>query len=137
MSDTAVWRGKTVLIVEDSLLVQKDVAHAFTQLGLQVVGFASHGLEGLDKFQELKPDLVSLDIIMPHMHGIDCYRKLLALEPRLKAVFISSLAADPKICQAFPDLIAPSLFLEKPVSLDKLRASLQVVFEQPASQAVP
>ena len=127
---------KSVLIVDDAQLIQKQLANLFTSLDFQVCGFANDGLEAIDAFTNLSPDLVSIDIILPHMHGVDLFRNLKARNPDLKCLFISSLEQE-EIESALEGEISPNLFLKKPTSLEALQKAIQFLFPENIGSKAP
>lgn len=87
-----------VLIVDDSKLVRLTIKNILARAeGFEVVGEAENGREGVDMARELSPDVVTLDIEMPVMDGIECLRRLRILSPA-KVIVLSSLThpASPK-----------------------------------------
>ena len=91
-----------ILIVDDSRLVRMTVRSILRRAeGFDVVGEAENGREGVDMARELNPDVVTLDIEMPVMNGIECLRRLRILSPA-KVVVLSSLThpASPKAVEA-------------------------------------
>ncbi len=82
------------LIVDDALFMRKAIAEILgTDSGLQIVGTARDGLDGLDKIKELKPDVVTLDIDMPRMDGLTAIRHIM-IESPVPVVVLSSLFSD-------------------------------------------
>jgi chemotaxis response regulator CheB len=91
-----------VLIVDDSKLVRLTIKNILARAeGFEVVGEAENGREGVDMARELSPDVVTLDIEMPVMDGIECLRRLRILSPA-KVIVLSSLThpASPKAVEA-------------------------------------
>ncbi|MDF1790341.1 MAG: response regulator [Thalassobaculaceae bacterium] len=91
-----------VLIVDDSKLVRLTIKNILARAeGFEVVGEAENGREGVDMARELSPDVVTLDIEMPVMDGIECLRRLKVLTPA-KVIVLSSLThpASPKAVEA-------------------------------------
>lgn len=91
-----------VLIVDDSRLVRLTIKTILDRAeGFEVVGEAENGREGVDLARELNPDVVTLDIEMPVMNGIECLRRLRILSPA-KVIVLSSLThpASPKAVEA-------------------------------------
>jgi chemotaxis response regulator CheB len=91
-----------VLIVDDSKLVRLTIKNILARAeGFEVVGEAENGREGVDMARELAPDVVTLDIEMPVMDGIECLRRLKILSPA-KVIVLSSLThpASPKAVEA-------------------------------------
>jgi len=75
------------------------VLHLNDQPSMRVHGCASDGLEGLQKAEELQPDLILLDISLPKLNGIELARRVRRLVPKAKILFLSS-NADPDVIRA-------------------------------------
>ena len=120
-----------VLIVEESPLVQKQVSLAYREAGYDVIGTAQNGVEALMRCKKTQPDLISIDIIMPEMHGIDLYRLVRKQYPDIKCLFVTCLRSD-QIKDAFPDEIEAFQFLEKPVSAETLSEAVRQLYEGPS-----
>ncbi len=94
-----------VLIVDDSMFVTKQISQILTSEGFDVVGSASDGEQGVEKYKELYPnvDLVTMDITMPKMDGVTALEKILEFDKDAKIVMISALGKQ--------DLVKKSLML--------------------------
>jgi len=94
-----------VLIVDDSMFVTKQISQILTSEGFDVVGSASDGEQGVEKYKELYPnvDLVTMDITMPKMDGVTALEKILEFDKEAKIVMISALGKQ--------DLVKKSLML--------------------------
>lgn len=80
-----------VLIVDDSIFFQKTLERGLqTDARIEVVGFASNPIEAMDKIGKLNPDVVTLDVEMPKMNGIDFLKKLIPVRP-VPVIVVSSL----------------------------------------------
>ncbi len=91
-----------ILIVDDSRLVRMTIKSILRRAeGFEVVGEAENGREGVDMARDLSPDVITLDMEMPVMDGIECLRRLRILSPA-KVVVLSSLThpASPKAVEA-------------------------------------
>ncbi|MCX6130000.1 MAG: response regulator [Proteobacteria bacterium] len=119
------------LIVDDSPKIRGELRQLLVRLGWTVVGEASNGVEALELVVQLKPDLVTLDIIMPEMDGIECYRALRAISPPPRCILISVLAAEARVIAAYSQEILPSHFLRKPVQEKELREHLDEIMSMP------
>lgn len=119
------------VIVDDSLRIRSDLRQILSRLGWTVVGEGSNGIEGLELVKELKPDLVTLDIIMPEMDGIECYRNLRKLQNPPRCLIISVLAIEPRVMAAYEREILASHFLKKPVHEKELRERLEMLMSMP------
>lgn len=91
---------KKVLIVDDSKTSRKILKNIFEENDYEVVGEAVNGQDGLDKYQELHPDLVTLDITMPVMDGIETLSKIKELDPNAKVVMITAAGQKNKMVEA-------------------------------------
>jgi len=132
------WVGKSVLIIDDSAGVREDLSRAFTAVGMIVKGTAVNGVAGLEMLRALRPDIVSIDIIMPEMDGIECYRKIQQIAPETVCIMISWLAGEPKILDNLKAVIPSHLFQVKPVTPDDLEARLKkIYFPDQQDKAVP
>ena len=133
------WSGKSVLIVDDSAIVRDNLANLFGQLGMQIAGTATDGVEALAKAAAVNPDFISLDIIMPEMDGIECYRALVKRGTTAKIFFASSLAVEPRVTQSFSPEIPPEVFLAKPLTRESVTACLRYFesIQAPPLAAIP
>ena len=67
---------RTVLICDDAVFMRTMLSDILTQAGFAIIGQAQSGQEAVDKFRELQPDLVTMDIVMPDMGGIEAVRRI-------------------------------------------------------------
>ena len=107
-----------ILIVDDSEFFRETLKDIFISAGHTVVGEASDGAEGLEKFKKLHPDITTMDITMPVMDGIDALTKILEFDPDAKVIMASSSAQNSKVSEAL--IIGAYEFLPKPFDKDKL-----------------
>lgn len=90
----------TILVIDDSPFVFKMVKKAVEPAGYQVVGNASNGKQGLEMIESLKPDLITLDITMPVMDGLETARALFQKQPDSKVLMLSAMGDDELIQEA-------------------------------------
>lgn len=82
------------LIIDDSPVARRIIRHHLEQIGCKVVGEADNGFQGLNLFRELKPNLVTLDLIMPTLHGFDASQVFQTIRkeyPGTKILVVSAL----------------------------------------------
>lgn len=84
--------GKKILVVDDSSFMRNSLKTMLEKLGYSVVGTAENGVEAVAKFRDLKPDVVTLDIIMPQMGGVQGLKLLKSVNPNAVVVMVSSMA---------------------------------------------
>lgn len=113
----------SVMIVDDSMFVFEEMKYMLTDTEFDIIGYAKSGEEAITLYEELKPDIVTLDIIMPGIDGLDTAKLILDKWPEAKIIMISSLAYDETMEQA--DKVGARGFLFKPIEenaiLDMLR----------------
>ncbi|AZT90775.1 response regulator [Caldicellulosiruptor changbaiensis] len=91
---------KKVLIVDDAAFVRYSLKHTLEKYGFEVVGEACDGKSCLRMFSELKPDIVTLDITMPEMNGIEVLKKIMEIDRNAKVVMITALGQEEKVKEA-------------------------------------
>lgn len=80
-----------VLIVDDAAFMRFLIKNILTELGHEIAGEAGDGEEACTMYAELKPDLVTLDLIMPKKGGIDALRDIRGMDPNAKVIVISAV----------------------------------------------
>jgi two-component system chemotaxis response regulator CheY len=85
-------RSYKLMIVDDSNLMRRRIERSQQFEELQLVGTAADGVEALELFKKTDPDVVTMDITMPHMDGIECIERLVALKPAIRILVVSALA---------------------------------------------
>jgi two-component system chemotaxis response regulator CheY len=80
-----------VLVVDDSMFMRTIISKILVENDMEVAGEADNGRGAVEKCRELHPDLVTMDIIMPEMGGIDAVREILAIDPGARIVMCSAL----------------------------------------------
>ncbi len=92
--------GAKVLIVDDALFMRNMLRNIFLESGFEVVGEAQNGNEALEKYRELGPDLVTMDIVMPEKNGIEALKDILSADPAARVVICSALGQETLIMEA-------------------------------------
>jgi two-component system chemotaxis response regulator CheY len=80
--------------------MRKMLSDTLTKGGHEVVGEAGNGVEALERFQELRPELTTLDITMPEKDGLTALKEILAFDPAAKVVMCSALGQESKVLEA-------------------------------------
>lgn len=120
--------SSTVLIVDDAEFMRVMLREILADAGLQVVGEAANGEEAVRLYNELRPDLITLDITMPVLDGVEALKRILALDPRATAVMVSALGQKQKVLEAIQS--GARDFLIKPFDPDRVRATIDRLVEQ-------
>ena len=90
----------TVLIVDDAAFMRLNLKNIIKDMDLEIVGEAENGKEGIKKYNELKPDLVTMDITMPVMDGIEALKKIIETDSEAKIVVCSAMGQQNMVVQA-------------------------------------
>jgi two-component system chemotaxis response regulator CheY len=112
-----------LLIVDDSNVIRRRIERCQQIEHLQVVGLASNGVEAIEVFRRTDPDVVTMDITMPEMDGIECVEQLVALKPDVLILIISALADKATAVEAMEK--GANGFLNKPFSDRQLNEALE------------
>ncbi len=83
--------GQRILIVDDSAFMRKMLQDIFTEAGHEIAGEAADGKEVVDRYRAVKPDLVTMDIVMPGLTGIDAVKQLMAEDPEARILMVSAM----------------------------------------------
>ena len=92
--------GRTVLICDDAIFMRSMIADILKQAGFEVVGEAETGAEAVARYRELKPDLVTMDLVMPDMGGLDAVRQIMAEDPNAKVLMCSAMGQQALVVEA-------------------------------------
>ncbi|ASJ16089.1 two-component system response regulator [Thermococcus chitonophagus] len=89
-----------ILIVDDAAFMRMLLKKILTQAGHEVVGEASNGKEAVELYKKLKPDLVTMDIVMPEMDGITAVKEIMKIDPNAKIIMITAVGQEAKVMEA-------------------------------------
>lgn len=115
----------TVLIVDDSRTSRRILRNILTENGYEVIGEASDGQTGYEKYIELKPDLVTLDITMPVLDGLGTLEKIMQLNSEAKVIMVTAAGQKSKMVEAIK--LGAAEFIQKPFEPEQILAIIQTV----------
>lgn len=92
--------AKNILIVDDAAFMRMMIKDILTKNGYNVVGEAENGVKAFEKYSELNPDLVLMDITMPEMDGISSLKKIIEFDKEAKVVMITAAGQSSKLMDA-------------------------------------
>ena len=112
---------KKVLVVDDAFFMRNYIRGILEEAGFEICGEASSAPEAVKKYKELKPDLVTMDIIMPRIEeldGIGAVAEIIGMSPEAKIVVISAIGEELLVKKALS--MGAKGFIVKPFKADKL-----------------
>lgn len=109
---------RRLMIVDDSNIMRSKISRTLSRHQLEIVATASNGEEAVQRFMEDQPDVVTMDLTMPRMDGIQCIHRLKAINPKVRILVVSALADKSTAIQALKE--GAQGFLCKPFSEDDL-----------------
>jgi len=114
---------KRVLIVDDAAFMRVSIKNMLSRHDYEIVGEAENGKVAIIKYQELKPDIVTMDITMPEMDGLTSLKEILALDPSANVIMVSAMGQESMVREAV--LAGAKGFIVKPFKEDTILSALQ------------
>ena len=114
--------AKRLLITDDAEIMREIIKDAATEAGWEVVGVATNGQEAIDKYKELRPDVVTLDLVMPEFDGLHALRGILGHDDKATVLVVSALDQRNVLKEAFKT--GATDFLVKPFDKSQLVSAL-------------
>ncbi len=119
--------SRRVLVVDDSMLMRRMVKDTLLSDGWEVVGEACNGREAVEKYETLRPDAVTLDIIMPDTDGMAALQDILRIDPKAKVIVVSALSQTKLISEAIR--LGAQDFVAKPFLPEQLHHTMRACLE--------
>ena len=113
----------TVLIVDDAAFMRISIKNMLTKNGYEVIGEAENGQVGVDLYKDLKPDIVTMDITMPEMSGLEALKEITKMDPSAKVVMVSAMGQEAMVREAI--VSGAKGFIVKPFKEDGIIAALK------------
>ena len=89
-----------VLIVDDARFMRLVLRRILTQAGHQIIGEAKDGVEAVEMYAEKRPDVMTLDIVMPRQNGIEAVREIMQFDPAAKIIMVTALGQEAFVLDA-------------------------------------
>ena len=107
-----------VLVVDDAAFMRKMVTDALTKGGHEVIGEASNGIEAVERYRELRPEVTTLDITMPEKDGLAALQEIIGLDPSARVIMCSALGQESKVLESIK--IGAKDFIVKPFKPERV-----------------
>lgn len=117
--------AKKVLIVDDAVFMRMKLRDILEKNGYEVVAEAQNGLEAIERYNETSPDLVTMDITMPEMDGVEALKKIKAEHPEAKVLMCSAMGQQGMVMDAIRAGAVD--FIVKPFDSDRVIKALDKV----------
>lgn len=116
---------RRLLVVDDAVFMRKLIKDVAREAGWEVVGEAANGAEAVSLYREHRPDLVTMDVVMPVMNGLDALRHIRIVDPQARVVMVTALDQKPTLMEAIRD--GAHDFIVKPFDRERILGLLQKV----------
>ena len=117
--------GKKVLITDDTAFMRMTLRNVLEKNGYEIAGEAEDGLQAVEKYGQLGPDLVTMDITMPNMDGITAIKHIIEKSPEAKIVVVSAMGQKALVIEALN--AGAKDFIVKPFQPDRIIEALNKV----------
>ena len=117
--------AKNILICDDAAFMRMMIKDILTKNGYNIVGEAENGAKAVDKYAELKPDLVLMDITMPEMDGIEALKKIKAADANASIIMCSAMGQQAMVIESIQS--GAKDFIVKPFQADRVLEAVQKV----------
>ena len=115
--------AKKILVVDDIPFVRETISEILRSAHYLIVGEASDGLEAIEKYFKLKPDLVTMDVVMPKMSGVEATRKIVKQDRAARIVIVSAMGQENLIMEAIA--AGAKDYILKPFTADDILKTVQ------------
>lgn len=112
-----------ILIVDDAAFMRMMIKDILTKNGFEVVGEAADGLQAVEKYKEVNPDLVTMDITMPEMDGITSLKEIKKIDPGAKIIMCSAMGQQAMVIDAIQ--AGAKDFIVKPFQADRVLEAIK------------
>lgn len=114
-----------VLVVDDAAFMRMMIKDILSKNGYEIVGEAENGAKALEKYQDLTPDLTTMDITMPEMDGITAVKELRKIDPAAKVIMCSAMGQQAMVIEAIQ--AGARDFIVKPFQPDRVLEAVRKV----------
>ena len=115
--------AKKILITDDAAFMRMMIKNIVTKAGYEVIGEAENGAQAVEMYKEHKPDLVTMDITMPEMDGIQTVKAIKEIDPNANIVMCSAMGQQAMVMEAIQ--AGAKDFIVKPFQQDRILQTIE------------
>lgn len=115
-----------VLLTDDSAFMRMQLKESLSKLGHEVIGEAENGLDAIEKYEELNPELITMDITMPEMNGVDAVKEIRKRNTDVKIIMCSAMGQKNMVLEAIQ--AGANDFIVKPFSMERIKEAIEKAF---------
>ena len=123
---------KKLMVVDDSRMMELQICKLLEDTDYEVAAYCENGEEAIARYEEVRPDIVTMDIIMPGIDGLEAAQIIAEAHPDARIIMISSLAYEDTLQEA--EAVGAKLFLYKPIDRENLLDALEQVMGEDGCQ---
>ena len=116
---------KKVLVVDDAQFMRMMIKDVISSMSLDVIDEGKNGLEAIEKYQQHKPDLVTLDLVMPEVSGLEALKKIREIDPDASVIVISAIDQRESLMEAIR--LGAKDFIVKPFEESRIESAVKKV----------
>lgn len=120
-----------ILVVDDSLLIRRSMKSTMEELGHSVI-LAANGEEAIEKYKEEKPNLVTMDLTMPVMNGLDALKHLIKIDPNAKVIISTANSINDSLLSSMKE--GASGYILKPITIEMLKEAIDKAINHPVNK---
>jgi len=117
-----------VLVVDDSMIIRRQITNIFVEMGHEVIAEAKDGKSAISIYRDKKPDFVTMDITMPDMDGIETVTKIKSKDKSAKILMVTSHGQEKMVIQSIK--AGAKGYILKPVTVQKMQEALNKIFPE-------
>lgn len=121
-------KSLNVLVVDDSLITIKKLTQLIEGIGHKVIAYARTGQDALEQYKLTKPDIITMDITMPGMNGIEATKLMLAEDPKALIIMVTSHGQEQMVIDSIE--VGAKGYILKPIKSDQLQEAISKVYEK-------
>lgn len=118
-----------ILIADDSMFMRSSLKEILVQGGHEVVGEAGDGIQAVELFKQLSPDIVTMDITMPKLSGIEALKKIIGIKKDAAVIMLTSISKPGNAAEALEN--GAKNYITKPFDKDKVLKAVQAATVKP------